>query len=442
MAKKIIAAVLFVCIICFGTILGTFAADDIDSLEEQLARLEEQDAEYQNILNNTKENISEKEAYSDALVKEIGVLSEQLSLNHSKSDELDKNITKLQKDIDKGNEDIKIQMETLKSRIRTIYMAGGASDLEIIFGAKDFSDFLDKLELVKTLSAYDSNLINEIKAKLEKISADKKELESNKAELKKVEEELTADQQELQDLLDENEKLLNTLYTESESLIANISNTSAEKSDVEKQIQDYYEAQKAAEEAEKKKQQEAEEERKKNEQNNVSSDDPDENINNSDGGDSSGGNTDLNYSRPDSSGGYVWPCPGYYYLTSEWNEDRGSYNHGAIDIAGGGIMGSNVVAAASGTVISANTGCVHNWGKSGSCGCGGGYGNYVWIDHGNGKATIYAHLTSVSVSIGDYVSAGQVIGTVGSTGESTGPHLHFECRYYGERYNPMSEFPG
>lgn len=438
MAKKIIAAVLFVCIISFGTIFGVFAADDINSLESQLERLKEQDAEYQAILNKTKEDISEKEAYSDALVKKIGVLSEQLSLNHSKSDELDKNITKLQKDIDKGNEDIKTQMETLKSRIRTIYMAGGASDLEIIFGAKDFSDFLDKLELVKTLSAYDSNLINEIKGKLEKISADKKELEDNKAELKKVEEELLADQQELQDLLDENEQLLNTLYTESESLIANISNTSEQQSDIEKQIQDYYAEQKAAEEAERKRQQEAEEDRRRNEENNASSDDPDENTGNS-GGD---GYTGSGYNQPSSNGGYQWPCPGFYYLSSQWNEDRGSYNHGAVDIAGGGIMGSNVVAAASGTVISSNSGCVHNWGKSGSCGCGGGYGNYVWIDHGNGKATIYAHLTSLSVSIGDYVSAGQIIGTVGSTGESTGPHLHFECRYYGERYNPMSEFPG
>ena len=158
------------------------------------------------------------------------------------------------------------------------------------------------------------------------------------------------------------------------------------------------------------------------------------------GGSSGGSSGDSGYTPPSSSGGYVWPCPGFYYLSSEWNEDRYTYNHGAIDIAGGGIMGATVVAADSGTVISSNSSCVHNWGKSGSCGCGGGYGNYVWIDHGNGKATVYAHLSSVSVSTGQYVSQGQVLGYVGSTGESTGPHLHFECRYYGEKYNPMTEF--
>ena len=444
MTKKICAAFLSVCIIIFGSVFCAFAADDIDSLEKKLQELKEKDAEYQTILNDTKEDISEKEAYSDALVNKIGVLSEQLSLNHGKSDDLDKNIAQLQKDIDAGNESIKVQMETLKNRIRTIYMAGGASDLEIILGAKDFADFLDKLELVKTLSAYDSNLINEIKVRLESISADKKELEDNKTELKEVEEELSADQQELQDLLDENQELLNTLYTESDSLIANISTTSSEQSEIEKQIQDYYAKQKAAaEEAERQKQaQAAEEEKSNNDEGGDSSDTSNDYYNDNSDNDYTSGDTNSDYNTPSTNGGYLWPCPGFYYLSSQWNEDRGSYNHGAIDIAGAGIMGSSVIAAASGTVISSNSTCVHNWGKSGSCGCGGGYGNYVWIDHGNGKATIYAHLTSVAVSIGDYVSAGQVIGTVGTTGESSGPHLHFECRYYGERYNPMTEFPG
>ena len=107
---------------------------------------------------------------------------------------------------------------------------------------------------------------------------------------------------------------------------------------------------------------------------------------------------------------------------------------------GGGIFGAPVVAAASGTVLYTCSYCVHNWGKSGNCGCGGGYGNYVWLDHGNGKETIYAHLTSLTVSEGQHVSQGDVIGYVGSTGHSTGPHLHFECRYDGVKYDPMSEY--
>lgn len=117
------------------------------------------------------------------------------------------------------------------------------------------------------------------------------------------------------------------------------------------------------------------------------------------------------------------------------------YNHGGIDIAGAGIMGTPVVAAADGTVVATNSSCTHNWGKSYSCGCGGGYGNYVMISHAGGKMTVYGHLTSLTVSSGQSVSRGQVIGYVGSTGNSTGPHLHYECRLNGVRYNPMSEYP-
>ena len=104
-------------------------------------------------------------------------------------------------------------------------------------------------------------------------------------------------------------------------------------------------------------------------------------------------------------------------------------------------MGCNVVAACSGTVIDSYNYCAHNWGKYGSCGCNGGWGNYVWIDHGNGKATIYAHLSSAIVYPGQSVSAGQLIGYGGTTGYSTGPHLHFECRYYGKKYDPFTEYP-
>ncbi|MCI6825449.1 MAG: M23 family metallopeptidase [Ruminococcus bromii] len=103
-------------------------------------------------------------------------------------------------------------------------------------------------------------------------------------------------------------------------------------------------------------------------------------------------------------------------------------------------MGASVVAADNGTVIDTYNSCYHNWGKNGSCGCNGGYGNYVMIDHGNGKVTVYGHFTNVIVSPGQTVKKGQTIGYVGSTGNSTGPHLHFECRYNGVKYNPMTEY--
>ena len=179
-----------------------------------------------------------------------------------------------------------------------------------------------------------------------------------------------------------------------------------------------------------------EEEEKKQQATKPAENEPDNSSDNNNYDDDDDDNNNNTYAP--SGSGYVWPCPGFYYLSSEWNEDRGSYNHGAIDIAGSGIMWSNVLASASGTVVIASNTCSHNYGKYYSCGCGGGYGNYVWIDHGNGKATVYAHLSDLTVSEGDYVSAGQLIGYVGSTGHSTGPHLHFTVYKNGKLINPMS----
>lgn len=432
MLKRILSILMAVAMMSAAVVCAS--AEDIDSLESQLQSLKEESEKYQDILNSTKEDISEKEKYNEALVGKINVLGEQISLNHEKINQLDTSISELQTKINEANQSIETQMDTLKNRIRTIYMAGGASDLEIILGARDFSDFLDKLELVKTLSAYDQNLIGNIRTTLQSVSDDKEKLETQKVSLQEEQTDLETNQNELQSLLDENQALLDTLYEQNASVLANMENASSEQSEVEQQIQAYYEAQRAAQEEAERKAQEA-----AASQENTSDDTSDTSSSggsSSGGSSSSGGNSDYT----PSGSGYTWPCPGFYYLSSEWNENRGEYNHGAIDIAGGGIMGAAVVAADSGTVISSNTSCIHNWGKSGSCGCGGGYGNYVWIDHGNGKATIYAHLSSLAVSTGDYVSKGQTIGYVGSTGESTGPHLHFECRYFGEKYNPMSEF--
>ena len=132
-------------------------------------------------------------------------------------------------------------------------------------------------------------------------------------------------------------------------------------------------------------------------------------------------------------GEFVWPVPGFSIISSGYTDcvNRRSA-HGAIDIAGSGIYGANIVASGAGVVRMANS-CVDAYGQG-----GGGYGKFVWIDHGNGKSTLYGHMSTVNVSIGQRVSRGQVIGNVGNTGHSTGPHLHFEFRLDGKRVNPLN----
>lgn len=430
--KRILCALLSVCIISMPVALSAASAgaESIDSLQQQLQELEQKNEEYQEILDKTQEDINEKEEYNEALVSKIEVLDDKIALTRESISDLNDSIEEKQKDIDRANEDIDGQLDTLCERLRTIYMAGNASDIEIIFGAKDFSDFIDKVSLIKTLSNYDKELIDEINVKLEKISEQKVALEEDKTELEKQESSLEDDQAELNKLLEENEETLRNLYTSNSNAKSALENAAIESEEIESQIRAYYK----------------EQQEKAAQQNNSSNSGNNESSGgSSDNGNSGGGtNTPSQPSTPSvtppTTSGYTWPCPGFYYLSSEWNEDRGYYNHGAIDIAGGGIMGAPVVAAESGTVIASYNGCPHNWGKNGSCGCGGGYGNYVFIDHGNGKMTVYGHFSNIIVSTGQTVTKGQTIGYVGSTGNSTGPHLHFECRYNGVKYNPMTEF--
>lgn len=123
------------------------------------------------------------------------------------------------------------------------------------------------------------------------------------------------------------------------------------------------------------------------------------------------------------SGSFIWPVPYTHNITSEFGMRWGRL-HGGIDIAAGGVYGQPIVAADSGTVILAGN-------------QGDGYGNYVIIDHGNGYKTLYGHMSSVAAYTGQQVAQGEVIGYVGSTGNSTGPHLHFEIRVNDVQTDPL-----
>ena len=465
--KAIICAALSVCMIAVPVashVVLEAGAESVKSLQDRLDELEQKSDQYQDILNNTQSDIAEKEAYGDALINKIQVIDEKIILTRESITKLNASISEKQGEIDEGNKDIEDQLDALSERLRVIYMAGSASDLELVLGAKDFNDFIDKVSLVKTLSNYDRELIDGINEKLVVINQQKDALETDKTKLEEQEESLNSDLEELNKLAEENKEVLKELTQKSEAARAALQNSSSESARIEAEIAKYFAEQEAA------RQKAAEEAAKQNQNNTPPADSQSSQSGGNNGGSSINNNTGNNPAQGTtaapaddeddddddddyggssgyddtpsvpSGGGYVWPCPGFYYLSSLWNEDRTTYNHGAIDIAGGGIHGATVVAASGGTVLYTCTSCIHDWGKDGSCGCGGGYGNYVWIDHGNGKETIYAHLCKVTVSPGQYVSAGQTVGYVGSTGYSTGPHLHFECRYNGVKYNPMTEF--
>ena len=404
--KRIFSALLAVMLVFSAVILTS--ADTISDLEDQQAQLQQEAQEYQEIIDEKQGEIDKQQEYVDALTAKIATVNDEISVMRAKIDIYNDQIAEKSEKINSLNVQSEENMDLLRQRLRSIYIAGDASTIEIIMGAKDFTDFVDKLQLVESLSDYDAKLIDDIESQLDGISDEIADLNEAKSGLEKETKEIEEKQSELNALLSENEELLRNLFTEKDELGAILDSNEAAQNEVEQQIQAYYD------ELERLEQEKQEQES---------------------GGSSSGdGSTPIV-----GTGDWVWPTPGFYDLSSEWAEDRG-YSHGGIDIAGPGIMGAPIVAACSGTVIDVCNYCDHNWGKYGSCGCGGGYGNYVWIDHGNGKATIYAHMTEAVAYVGQEVSTGELIGYVGSTGYSTGPHLHFEARYYGERYNPETEY--
>lgn len=424
--KRILCAMLCVCMISIPMAIPTTvsAEDSISDLEQQLQQLEQENEKYQKILDDTKSDIAEKEEYKSALVSKVQVLDEKIAVTREKISSLNDDIKEKQDAYDKGLSEVEDQFDALANRLRILYMSGNATDLEIIFGAKDFSDLIDKMELVKSLANSDKELISEIQTKLDELSTKKKSLEADKKDLETQQASLKSDQDEFNKLISDNDEILKNLYASNSEAQNSLESAALQSDEIEAKISQYYAAQKAA----------AEHAAQASQSSSSSS--------SSSGSSSSGSSSSGSSSVIVPSGsGFAWPTPGFVSRSSEWFEDREVYNHGGIDIAGAGIMGTPVVAAADGTVVATNSSCTHNWGKSYSCGCGGGYGNYVMISHAGGKMTVYGHLTSLTVSSGQSVSRGQVIGYVGSTGNSTGPHLHYECRLNGVRYNPMSEYP-
>ena len=404
---------------------------------------------------DNSEEISKKEKEIANLNKKIENLSKQIEDTRFEIAQLRQTMndsTDIVQDLD-GT--IRANKEKLKERLRVIYMTGGASRIEVILGAKTFDDLINNLEYASMVAQHDSRMIDKLQSDVTVTKKAKKIYDNSKEELEQKAEELESKRYELLGMVSENQGVLAELYAEHGT--PQITDSDADV--LEEKIADYYKKKPTSVATEKPTEKATKKQKSSTKTTKPSATTPTL-ITSNDGkvketvpsvlpvqpqiiDDIEPATEKENIISTDtdvSSSGYVWPVTGFYYLTSLWNEDRGAYNHGAIDIAGYGIEGQNVLAAHSGTVAYAENNCVHNWGKLSSCGCGGGYGNYVMLEHGDGHMTVYAHMSSVLVSAGDTVSAGQVLGFVGSTGDSTGAHLHFETRFNGAKYNPMTEY--
>lgn len=367
--KKTTAFVL-AAVLSFSAVMPVMA-DDISDAKQKQEELEEQkkaaEAEKETLAAELNQVIAEMEqAKADLDAKQVEIIQAQ--------DELD---------IARINENE--QYTAMKLRIKYMYENGNAQFIEILFEAKDISDFLNKAEYIQQISDYDRRMLVEFQEIV-------KQVEEKEAQLKKEEEELTALQNNLINKQGEVETMLAGKNEEISSLESEIGENSSKLKELIAQA----EAAKAQQQ---------------------------QNYNSNTGGGGTPGPSQVV-----GNGQLCWPTTSTritsYYGMRPVPVAGATSNHDAIDI--GAPMGAAVYAADGGTVTTA------------SYGYNGGRGNYIMVNHGNGMVTRYQHLSAIYVSVGQSVGRGENIGAVGSTGASSGPHLDFAVYINGSTVNPLS----
>lgn len=389
--------------------------DKVSESEQRVKELESQQADQSKIVSALNLQLQKLNQERENITAQKDLITDDINATEQKIASLNAEIAKLDAEIAAKDKEIKDTVKLFCDRMRANYMAGETSVLEIFTSSSDMSSFLNRLEMFKRVTESDQGLVDKLNKEIASIEKMQKELETKKASLQKekaeletkrsdlqsTEDTLTANQNVIKQKTEEVEAKLNALNAQTKELKVSISEYNSEMSRLDDEI-------KAAI-------------RKANQSS----------------GDTTGGSTDGSnagsMNSNVSSAGWAWPMPydgvyltsyyGYRYhpLDGDWRY------HSGIDVSMSGAYGKNIVATRAGTVILSSL-------ESES---GTGYGNYIIIDHGDGYTSLYGHCSELLVSQGQRVSRGQIIAKVGSTGWSTGPHLHFEVRYNGETVDPL-----
>lgn len=291
------------------------------------------------------------------------------------------------------------QYASMKLRVKYMYEKGDTGFIDMFLNAKSWSELLNRTEYIRRITEYDREKLETYQKTQEEITAIRQQLDTENAQLLEIEEAAELKQQSIQRLIDEKASEIRTFNQKIEKAEAQVDKTKSEIINLQEEIR-RQEAEIVAMEREIERQEA--EARKKAE---------------------AEGKT---YTARELKGGLIWPCPSSSRITSEFGSresptEGASSNHKGIDI--GAPSGEKVIAAAGGEVV------ISTYSASA--------GNYIMISHGSGIYTVYMHMSALLVSEGEEVSQGQTIGKVGSTGYSTGPHLHFGVRKNGSYVDPL-----
>ncbi len=393
--KRKIIAIITIIVMCVSFNASIFAATMTD-LQNQKNEAASEIKDAKNQLKDVAEEKTEALSAIEELNSQIAESQEELERLNAEVKQLEASIKQAETELAEAEERQEAQQKALEDRIVAQYTSGSISYWDILLNPESPLKFLSNLFMLEKIVDYDNQLIESIENEKQTIQTKKTELDEQKTKVKTAK--ANAEK--------ENVKLKNAKTTKN----SKVAQLSAEEKALQDKIDEYQ-----------KEMDQAEAEMKRLAAAAAANKNPTAVFN----------------------GQLKFPCPNYSRISSYFGVRSspgggvGSRNHKGLDLAGS--HGISIIAADSGTVIKVSNTCSHDYPKTVStkCSCGGGYGNYLMIDHGNGLVTLYGHCATINVSNGQKVSAGQTIATVGSTGYSTGNHLHFGVLLNGTYVNPL-----
>lgn len=382
MKKKKFLYFILAIVLVFSCVISVYAqGDNLNDLQKRTKQnkkdMDNTKTQIQNIKNKQSDITSEIEEMD----KKIDMKNAELEDVKHQLSEIINNIEKTSKELEEAENNIKDKDELFKSRLRVMYENGNVGYLEVLLSSANIRDFLVRKDMVQAIVDHDVNLLKYMKEQRDIIECKKKELQKQQLAAEAVKSEIEDKKQELVVATRGKARLVKDLENDKKELEKQYDAQVKHAKEIESKIKELQAKQNAAS-----------------------------------GG---GGGTYT-------GGKMNWPVPGSNRITSYFGyRIHPIFNtkklHTGLDI--GASSGTPVVAASNGTVIYA--------------GWLGGYGKAVMIDHGGGIVTLYGHNSSIAVSEGQSVKRGQTISYVGSTGFSTGPHLHFEVRRNGAYEDPL-----
>ena len=380
---------------CLGAAFSAYATSvELDGAKEQISALEQEKERVEGTLQDLEKQKEDTAAYVRGLDGELAAISRELDRLAGEIGAKEAEISRAQDQLEAAKAREESQYQSMKLRIKYMYENGQTTALEAVLDAKSLSQLLNRAEYASQIAAYDRRMLASYKEAKEAVRMEEEALAAEREDLLQMEEALQAKEASTEELLAAKTAQLAAYEAQSEQAQAQLAQYNADIEAQEQRMRQIEEEMRRREEEARKQAQAQGEAYETVDLGNIS---------------------------------FIWPCPSSRRITSAFGDresptEGASSNHKGVDI--GAASGSDILAAAEGEVV------ISTYSYSA--------GNYIMIDHGGGVSTVYMHCSQLLADVGDSVSQGQVIAKVGSTGYSTGPHLHFGIRSGGSYVEPLN----